>query len=60
MTESAGEVVSGAQLTGAYPTTAASIEWGKVDWREARGQTASVSIDAVKNPIAVTAPRRIY
>jgi hypothetical protein len=36
------------------------IEWGKADWRETRGRTASVSIAAVKNPIAVTAPRRIY
>ena len=56
-------VVSGdriAALSGDYPTTAALIEAGESDWREAAKKPPSLSLEAVEILPPVTAPCRVF
>jgi 2-keto-4-pentenoate hydratase/2-oxohepta-3-ene-1,7-dioic acid hydratase in catechol pathway len=49
-----------APLSGDYPTTAALIEQGEVDWRDARGRGARIALDQMKILAPVTTPCRLY
>ena len=56
-------VVAGAgvsPLEGDYPTTAALIERGEVDWRAAKKRPPATSLDNISILSPVTAPCRIY
>jgi 2-keto-4-pentenoate hydratase/2-oxohepta-3-ene-1,7-dioic acid hydratase in catechol pathway len=56
-------VVSGTRissLAGDYPTTAALIERGEADWRDARRRAPDLDIEQVTLLSPVTAPCRIY
>ena len=49
-----------APLAGNYPTTAALIEQGKDDWRDAAGQAPSIGPEAIELLTPITAPCRIF
>ncbi len=49
-----------APLLDDYPTTAALIERGEADWREARKREPSLALDSVKILTPVTAPCRVF
>jgi 2-keto-4-pentenoate hydratase/2-oxohepta-3-ene-1,7-dioic acid hydratase in catechol pathway len=49
-----------APLIGHYPTTAALIELGEADWREARSRSARVAMMSAKILSPVTTPCRLY
>lgn len=49
-----------APLSGDYPTTAALIEQGEADWREARARGERIATALVKILSPVTAPCRLY
>ena len=56
-------VVTGAEiapLTDEYPTTAALIEQGEADWREARSRSARIAMASAKLLSPVTTPCRLY
>ena len=56
-------VASGEEITPLaddYPTTAALIERGEDDWRQARERAPSVAIEDVKILPPITTPCRIY
>ncbi len=56
-------VVMGAQiapLSGDYPTTAALIELGEADWREARGRGPRITLASITILSPVTTPCRLY
>jgi 2-keto-4-pentenoate hydratase/2-oxohepta-3-ene-1,7-dioic acid hydratase in catechol pathway len=56
-------VVVGAEialLTGDYPTTAALIEHGEADWREARDRGTRIAIGSARILSPVTTPCRLY
>ena len=56
-------VVTGADiapLSGDYPTTAALIEQGEADWREARGRGTRIAMASTRILSPVTAPCRLY
>jgi 2-keto-4-pentenoate hydratase/2-oxohepta-3-ene-1,7-dioic acid hydratase in catechol pathway len=47
-------------LSGDYPTTAALIEAGESDWREAARRSPGLSLDSVEILAPVTAPCRVF
>jgi 2-keto-4-pentenoate hydratase/2-oxohepta-3-ene-1,7-dioic acid hydratase in catechol pathway len=47
-------------LSGDYPTTAALIERGEADWREARSRSARIAMASAKILSPVTTPCRLY
>lgn len=49
-----------APLVGDYPTTAALIEHGEADWRDASGRLARIAMTSVKILSPVTTPCRLY
>ena len=49
-----------APLSGDYPTTAALIEQGEADWREARGRGTRIAMASARILSPVTAPCRLY
>lgn len=56
-------VVTGTQiapLSGDYPNTAALIERGEADWREASGRTTRIALASVEILSPVTTPARLY
>jgi 2-keto-4-pentenoate hydratase/2-oxohepta-3-ene-1,7-dioic acid hydratase in catechol pathway len=56
-------VVTGAEiapLSGDYPTTAALIEHGEADWREASSRSARITMAAANILSPVTTPCRLY